>query len=174
MGLFRHNGPKVERVLGAPFHSLSRAVDMLCLNLGETVKRHFELPKPEGQDREIPSYSIHLQTPWRFVQKGKVLLASGDVYAPFAPDRVGEDWAYDLVGRPAVESSRFDVLSLGLSRRMAGSTVTACQVSPMGDLTLEFSNGVRFQSFTTDSLKCEAWRLVDYRTGEHLVIFEEE
>ena len=163
----------MERLTGSPFHSLSRAVDMLCLNLGETVKRHFELPKPEGQDREVPSYSIHLQTPWRFVQDGKVLLASGDVYEPFAPDRVGEDWEYDLVGRPAVESSRFDVLSASLSRRMAGSTVTSCQVSPLGDLTLEFSNGVRFEAFTAGSLKCEMWRLVDYLTGEQLVTFEE-
>lgn len=163
----------MNRLTGARFHSLSRAVDMLCLNLGETVKRHFELPRPEGRDRAVPSYSIHLQTPWRFVRKGKVLLASRDIYEPFAPDRVREDWAYDLVGRPAVESSRFDVLSAGLSRRMAGSTVTACLVSPLGDLELEFSNGVRFESFTADSLKCEVWRLVDYLTGEHLVTFEE-
>ena len=163
----------MERLRNVPFHSLSRAVDMLCLNLGETVKRHFELPRPEGRDRAVPSYSVHLQTPWRFVRKGKVLLASGDVYEPFAPDRVGEDWEYDLVGRPAVESSRFDVLSPGLSRRMAGSTVTACRISPLGDLELEFSNGVRFESFTADSLKCEVWRLVDYLTGEHLVTFEE-
>ena len=163
----------MERVVGAPFHSLSRAVDMLCLNLGAEVERHFELPKPEGRDRRVPSWSIHLQTPWRFVRKGKVLLASRDIYEPFAPDRVREDWAYDLVGRPAVESSRFDVLSAGLSRRMAGSTVTSCQVSPLGDLTLEFSNGVRFEAFTAGSLKCEMWRLVDYLTGEQLVTFEE-
>ena len=163
----------MERILRSPFHSLSRAVDMLCLNLGETVKRHFELPRPEGRDRAVPSYSVHLQTPWRFVRKGKVLLASRDIYEPFAPDRVREDWAYDLVGRPAVESSRFDVLSASLSRRMAGSTVTSCQVSPLGDLTLEFSNGVRFEAFTAGSLKCEMWRLVDYLTGEQLVTFEE-
>lgn len=159
--------------MAPPFHSLSRAVDMLCLNLGAEVERHFELPKPEGRDRRVPSWSIHLQTPWRFVHSGRTVLASGDMYAPFAPDQVGEGWEYDLVGRPAVESSRFDVLSPGLSRRMAGSTVTACRASPLGDLELEFSNGVRFESFTADSLKCEVWRLVDYLTGEHLVTFEE-
>ena len=163
----------MERVVGAPFHSLSRAVDMLCLNLGAEVERHFELPKPDGRDRRVPSWSIHLQTPWRFVHSGRTALASGDMYAPFAPDQVGEGWEYDLAGRPAVESSRFDVLSAGLSRRMAGSTVTACLVSPLGDLELEFSNGVRFEAFTADSLKCEGWRLVDYLTDEHLVIFDE-
>ena len=163
----------MDRVIGAPFHSLSRAVDMLCLNLGAEVERHFELPKPDGRDRRVPSWSIHLQTPWRFVHSGRTALASGDMYAPFAPDQVGEGWEYDLAGRPAVESSRFDVLSPGLSRQMAGSTVTACRISPLGDLELEFSNGVRFESFTADSLKCEVWRLVDYLTGEQLVTFEE-
>lgn len=147
---------------------------MLCLNLGETVERHFALPRPDGQVRSVPSYSIHLQTQWRFVRRGRIVLASRDIYEPFAPDKVGEDWAYDLVGRPAVESSRFDVLSPGLSRRMAGSTVTACRVSPLGDLSLEFSNGTRFESFTPSSLREELWRLVDYRTGEHLVVFDAE
>ena len=42
----------------------------------------------------------------------------------------------------------------------------------LGDLELEFSNGVRFESFTADSLKCEVWRLVDYLTGEQLVTLE--
>lgn len=164
----------MERVVGAPFHSLSRAVDMLCLNLGAEVERHFELPKPEGRDRRVPSWSIHLQTPWRFVHSGRTVLASGDMYAPFAPDQVGEGWEYDLVGRPAVESSRFDVLSPGLSRRMAGSAVTGCHVSPLGDLSLEFSNKVRFESFTPSSLREELWRLVDYRKGEDLVVFDAE
>ena len=162
----------MERLIGAPFHSMNRAVDLLCLNLGEELERHFELPKPEGRVRTVPTWSVHLQTPWRFERGGRIVLASGDVYEPFAPDRMGEDWVYDLVGRPAVESSRFDVLSPGLSRRMAGSAVTACRVSSLGDLALEFSNGIRFQSFTTDSQKCEAWRLVDYRKEEHLVFFD--
>ena len=164
----------MERVVGAPFHSLSRAVDMLCLNLGETVERYFARPKPDGQVRSVPSYSIHLQTQWRFVRKGRIILASRDIYESFAPDRAGEDWAYDLVGRPAVESSRFDVLSPGLSRKLRGSTVTGCRVSPLGDLSLEFSNGTRFESFTPSSLREELWRLVDYQREEHLVVFDTE
>lgn len=160
--------------MGAPFHSLSRAADMLCLGLGEEIERHFALPKPEGQVRKVPSWSIHLQTQWRFVRKGRIVLASRDIYEPFAPEAVGEDWAYDLIGRPAVESSRFDVLSPGLSRRMRGSTVTACRVSPLGDLSLEFSNGTRFESFTPSSLREELWRLVDYQREEHLVVFDAE
>ncbi len=164
----------MERLRNVPFHSLSRAVDMLCLNLGETVERFFERPKPDGQVRSVPSYSIHLQTQWRFVRNRRIVLASRDIYEPFAPDRVGEDWEYNLVGRPAVESSRFDVLSPGLSRRLLGNTVAACQISRLGDLTLEFSNGIRFESFTPSSLREELWRLVDYRKEEHLVVFDAE
>ena len=37
---------------------------------------------------------------------------------------------FHSLSRAAVESSRFDVLSPGLSRRMAGSAVTGCHVSP--------------------------------------------
>lgn len=120
----------------------------------------------------MPAYSIHFQAPWRFSREGTILLASRDIYEPFVPDAVSEDWAYDLVGRPAEEGSLFDTLVPEFSRRMAGSTVIFCRVSPLGDLKLEFSNGVRFQSFTPDSRKCEVWRLVDYITGEHLITFE--
>ena len=160
----------MERIVGSPFHSLSRAVDMLCLDLGPEV----DWTSPRTGPRRMPAWSLHLQTPWRFVRNGRIVLASRDIYEPFAPERVGEDWGYDLVGRPAVESSRFDVLCPGLCRRMRGSTVTACRVSPLGDLTLDFSNGVRFESFTPSSLWEELWRLVDYRTGEHLVVFDTE
>ena len=163
----------MERILGSPFHGLRRAADMLCLDLGEEIERHFALPGPEGQVRTVPSYSIHLQTQWRFVRKGRIVLASRDIYEPFAPEAVDEDWRYDLVGRPAVESSRFDVLSPSLSRRLLGNTVAACQISRLGDLTLEFSNGIRFESFTPSSLREELWRLVDYQREEHLVTFEE-
>lgn len=161
----------MERIIGSPLYSLSRAVDMLCLNLGPEVDW---ISPRTGQNRNMPAYSIHLQTQWRFVRGGRIVLASRDIYEPFAPDRVDEDWAYDLVGRPAVESSRFDVLSPSLSRRMAGSVVTGCHSSPLGDLSLELSNGTRFESFTPSSLREELWRLVDYREGEHFVVFDAE
>ena len=161
----------MERIIGSPFHSLSRAADMLCLNLGPETD--WTSPRT-GQNRTMPACSIHLQTQWRFVRGKRIVLASRDIYEPFAPGWAGEDWAYDLVGRAAVESSRFDVLSPGLSRRMAGSAVTGCHVSPLGDLSLEFSNKVRFESFTPSSLREELWRLVDYRKGEDLVVFDAE
>ncbi len=160
----------MERLIGAPFHSLSRAVDMLCLNLGPEMD--WTSPRT-GQHRNMPTYSIHLQTQWRFVRNGRIVLASRDIYEPFAPDRVGEDWEYDLVGRPPEAGSLYDALAPEISQTMAGSTVTACRTSPLGDLTLAFSNGVRFESFTPSSLREELWRLVDYRTSEHLIIFEE-
>ena len=160
----------MERIIGSPFHSLSRAVDLLCLNLGQEV----DWTSSRGENRRMPTYSIHFQTQWRFVRNGRIVLASQDIYEPFAPAQAGEDWEYDLVGRPAVESSRFDVLASGLSRRLRESTVAACRVSPLGDLSLAFSNGICFESFTPSSLQEEVWRLVDYQTGEHLVVFDGE
>ncbi len=160
----------MKRLIGAPFHSVSRAVDMLCLNLGPEG----DWISFRGEKRRMPAWSIHLQTPWRFVLEDQILLASRDIYEPFAPDAVDEDWQYDLVGRPPEAGSLYDGLVPAFSRMMAGSIVTACHVSPLGDLTLEFSNGVQFQSFTPDSRKCEVWRLVDYITGEHLILFDRE
>ena len=160
----------MKRLLNAPFHSLSRAVDMLCLNLGPEV----DWTSHRGEKRRMPAYSLHFQTSWRFVRGGRILLASRDIYEPFVLEAVDEDWEYDLTGRSPEAGSLYDALAPSLSREMAGQAVTFCRVSPLGDLELEFSNGVCFQSFTPDSRKCEVWRLVDYLTGEHIVVFEPE
>ena len=159
----------ISRIIGKQFNCISRAVDMLCLFLGEdyTITDHC------GKQIDVAEYSIHFQTQWRFRQDSTILLASRDVYEPYCED-VPEDWEYDLIGRPDEVSSVFDVQVKALKTQMRGAVVTECRFSPANDMVIVFSNGVVFEQFMLASRKDEEWRIIDYKTDEHFVCYDIE
>lgn len=150
-------------MLGKKYNSISRAIDMLCLQLGEdyTITDHRE-------KQVVAEYSIHFQTQWRFRENNTILLASRDIYEPYS-ENVPEDWQYDLIGRPDELSSVFDVQSKMLESKMQGAVVTEYKLSPTNDLIIVFSNGVIFEQFTPASRKDEEWRFIDFKNDVHIV-----
>ena len=159
----------ISRIIGQKFFCASRAVDMLCLFLGE----EYTITDFRGKQVDVAEYSIHVQTPWRFRQDDKILLAERDVYEPYCED-VPEDWQYDLLGRPDELSSVFDVQAKALKVKMQEAVVTECRLSPLNDLVIVFSNGVIFEQFMPASRKDEEWRLIDYKKDEHIVCYGED
>lgn len=158
----------ITRIIGTKYSCVSRALDMLCLFLGEdrTIIGH------RGNHIDVSEYSIHFQTQWRFRKGDSILLASRDVYEPYCED-VPEDWEYDLIGRPDEESSVFDVQAEILNAKMQDAVVTECRLSPVNDMVIIFSNGVIFEQFMPASRKNEEWRLIDYNTDEQFVCYDE-
>ena len=157
----------ISRIVGKTFNCVSRAVDMLCLFLGEdhTITNHRVKPIV------VAEYSVHFQTQWRFRHKDTILLASRDVYEPYCED-VPEDWKYDLIGRSDNLSSVFDVQVKALNVKMKNAVVTECRLSPVNDMVIVFSNGVIFEQFMPASRKGEEWRLIDYKNDEHIVCYD--
>lgn len=162
----------MDRITGARFNSISRCVDMLCLQLGEDVEREYDNSEAINcSSLKRAEFSIHLQTQWRFVHDNQILLASRDIYEPFS-EHVGENWAYDLHGRPDHESSVFDVAKRNFEKHMADSFVSACSVSALGDMRITFSNGTVFEVFIPTSQRDEEWRLIDFLHDEHIVFHD--
>ena len=158
-----------SRIIGKQFNCISRAVDMLCLFLGE----NYTIANHRRKQIDVAEYSIHFQTQWRFRQDSTILLASRDVYEPYCED-VPEDWEYDLIGRPDEVSSVFDVQAKALKTKMQGAVVTECSLSPVNDMIIVFSNVVIFEQFMPASRKDEEWRIIDYKTDEHFVCYDIE
>lgn len=161
----------MNRLIGQPFLGMNRAIDMLCLNFGIAWKEETIQRRGKVFHMRCPDYSLHLQVQWRFVHQDQILLGSRDIYEPFSQD-VGEDWAYDLIGRPDSESSIFDVVSRRISQELLGQHVTDCSVSPVGDIRIVFSNGYTFEVFIPASYKEEEWRLIDFAKDEHLIFMK--
>lgn len=154
----------LSRILGKNFNCISRAIDMLCLFLGED----FSFADTHGHQVNVAEFSFHFQTQWRFREDKDILLASRDIYEPYS-ENVPADWEYDLVGRSDEMSSVFDVQAKALSTKMQGATVADYHISAVNDLVIIFSNGIVFEQFTPASQKDEEWRLIDYKNDVHLV-----
>ena len=158
---------EINRVIGKQFSCISRAADMLCLFLGEDMQLEWN-----GKKGIVSEYSFHVQTQWRFIKNNTILLASRDIYEPFS-NQVPDDWDYDIFGRSDAESSIFDVLREKICNCLKDCVVTQCFYTALGDLTITFSDGTLFETFTPSSRKEEFWRMLDYTNDEHLVVFEE-
>lgn len=159
----------LSKLINKPFNCISRAVDMLCLFLGDD----YDFTCADGRTVKVAEFSLHLQTQWRFRKNNTILLASRDIYEPHSKE-VGEDWEYDIMGRLDCESSVFDVLAKSFSIKMQDAIITECHLSETNDITIRFSNGVIFEQFTPASQKCEEWHLIDYKNDLHTICYDED
>lgn len=158
----------LSKLVDKPFRCISRAVDMLCLFVGED----YDFTSTVGGKIAVTELSLHVQSQWRFRKDDTILLASEDIYEPYN-QAAPKDWEYDIVGRPDSESSLFDVLAKGFSMKMQGAIVTEYGISNMNDITIRFSNGVVFEQFVPASRKREQWRLIDYKNDLHTICYDE-
>ena len=55
-------------------YEVGRGGSTLWIGFGKKVKRN---------EREKRMYYLVVQTPWRFLQSKKIILASGDMYVPY-------------------------------------------------------------------------------------------
>ncbi len=158
----------LTRLIGKRFNDISRAIDMLCLFLGE----NYTIKDVHGQQVDVAEFSLHFQTQWRFRKDSTILLASRDICESYCKD-ISEDWQFNLTDRPDEESSVFDVSVKSLFSKMQGAVVTDCFLSTVNDISIIFSNGVVFEQFMPSSQKDEEWRLIDYKRDEHIVCYDE-
>lgn len=162
----------MKRLINTPFYSMHRVMDMLCLNFGTVYRKKTIAIGPKVIDTAVwPTYSLHLQTQWRFTHNGRILLGSRDIYEPFSAN-VDEDWDYTPNNRPDEKSSVFDVVSKAVSAALQGTQVTDCVVSPAGDIHIAFSNGYAFDVFIPASVQSEEWRLIDFSKDEHIIFYD--
>ena len=61
----------LSKLINKPFNCISRAVDMLCLFLGDD----YDFTSTNGRTVKVAEFSLHLQTQWRFRKDNTILLA---------------------------------------------------------------------------------------------------
>ena len=157
----------MKRIIGSKFNKIFRCVDMLCLSLGNDVK--------DDEGLIYPEFSFHIQTSWRFVKENEILLASRDIYLPKNEEM--DDGSYDYEEQSTQKvitatSSIFDVAMHDFDKYFENAIVQGFDISPLGDLRIEFTNGVYFETFTPSSRKCEEWRFLPPDEEDHLVVFD--
>ena len=157
----------MKRIIRAKFHSIRRIVDMLCFNLGNEIK--------DDEGHTYAEYAFHIQTSWRFVKGNEILLASRDIFLP--QDEALDNGYYDYEEQSHQEeitatSSIFDVAMHDFGKHFKNATVQGFDINSLGDLRIDFTNGVYFETFTPSARKCEEWRFLPPGEEDHLVIFD--
>ena len=157
----------MKRITGAKFHSIRRCVDMLCFCLGNEIK--------DDEGCTCAEYALHIQTSWRFVKGDVILLASRDIYLP--QDEALDNGEYDFEEQSTQKeitatSSIFDVSMHDFEKHFENATVKSFDISPLGDLRIDFTNGVYFETFTPSARKIEEWRFLPPGEEDHFVIFD--
>jgi hypothetical protein len=157
----------MKRIIGSKFNNIFRCVDMLCLNLGNDIQ--------DDEGHVYPEYSFHVQTSWRFVNRNEILLASRDIYLPQNEEL--DDGSYDYEEQSTQKeitatSSIFDGAMHDFEKHFENATVKSFDISPLGDLRINFTNGVYFETFTPSARKSEEWRFLPPGEEDHFVIFD--
>ena len=157
----------MKRIIGSKFNSIFRCLDMLCFNLGNDIQ--------DDEGDIIPEYRFHIQTSWRFVKRNEILLASRDIYLP--QDEALDNGYYDYEEQSTQKeitatSSIFDVSMHDFEKHFGNATVKSFDISPLGDLRIDFTNGVYFETFTLSARKCEEWRFLPPGEEDHFVVFD--
>lgn len=157
----------MKRIIGSKFNNIFRCIDMLCFNLGN------DITNDEGD--VYSEFAFHIQTSWRFVKGSEILLASRDIYLP--QDEALDNGYYDFEEQSTQKeitptSSIFDVAMHDFGKYFENTVVKSYTVSPLGDLRIDFTNGVYFETFTPSSRKCEEWRFLPPGEEDHFVIFD--
>ena len=117
--------------------------------------------------KEKRTYYLVVQTPWRFLQDKKIILASGDMYIPIdstKPFDVGNDY-----------NSLYDERVKELNTKLScGIKVVEATFSAIGDITLSLENHLLFQTFIDESTKNEFWRFISNEQEEsmHVVFWD--
>ena len=151
----------VQRLVGLPLNSSSRAVDMEMFDFGQLqlwVTRR-------GLDRMMGTTALHVQAPWRIVDGGRIVVGDRDVWDP-PPGR-----SRDGFDPSEGDTSHRDELLRGwFGDRTTPRIVVAATADASGDLRIHLDDGATLEILPTSiSDDDEYWRLFD-RGDPHVVV----
>jgi hypothetical protein len=107
-------------------------------------------PSPRGGTREMGTFELHLQCPWRIVYNSTVYLGSGD-YNPGLDDSLRDrEWDEVIKGR---------IVHLFATLSQDDLRADKVTVDEFGGFKLFFNCGAALEVFVDASYRSECWRI---------------
>ena len=134
---------------------LGHAANMLWISFGQDIM----VTDYRGKQKCVGEYALHIQCPWRITRKQDVLLSSRDMISLLEND----------------SANSFESKCAYLCSYLKENTelVESVHMNCFGDITIQCTN-IQIDSFVCTSGVCESWRLIDFTSGTHYVMEEEE
>jgi hypothetical protein len=109
---------------------VQRVLDLQAFGFGDRVEN-------ADTGKAVPEYSLHVQSRWRIVRDGVILVGAGDIFWPPDGSDVGyQDFDYD--GRP---SRRDDLLDDFVAHGEPSHTVEDVEGASTGDARITLRDG---------------------------------
>ncbi|MEM9868776.1 MAG: hypothetical protein AAF765_13870 [Bacteroidota bacterium] len=148
---------KIQELIGLNLTQTSRSSNMECLKFGF---------KANDKNQNIGEFGLHIQTDWRIINEGNILVGSRDLFEPNSENQSELDFVYET-GNLRDEKLEAIIKSDNL-------IVSKIEIDKVGGLTIQFKNQMELQIIPTNSSKSEYnefWRLIDNRKPEteHIV-----
>lgn len=153
----------INELKGLSLHPVVAAADMLCIHFG-TLK---SVLGKNGEQKEVGQWAIHLQCPWRFIQRNRVILASSDFYY----DAVSGEPLDSNSDRPSVFQRNKEKLNVWVATtKVAVSSVTCGKA---GAFDLRFGRDLELMVMPSQSEEImeEAWRLFQPGSDKPHIVF---
>jgi hypothetical protein len=139
---------EIERQLsvlaGLPFWRSSRACDLQGFQFGAKHSRTTR----SGETVEVGEYALHVECAWRVRAQGRILVASQDRY-----EIVDGSETWDRAGANLLDVRMASLIALHCPAR-----VTRVRGSEVGDVCIEFAEGLTLDVWVDDSGADEHWR----------------
>lgn len=154
----------LDRILNKQISAIGRASNMLWLGIGDKTM----VVNSRGLEVEKSTFSLHVQSTWRIVDKEKqeIILASSDFYSPYDETKSWEEFDWDVIG-----NNLFDRKAPLWLQEVMPVSIEEYKINRWGDLLLILSNGERFEIYVDASDDTECWRMLEGNSEkEHLVM----
>jgi hypothetical protein len=155
----------LARLVGMPVARWNRLADMAAIGFGPMLPA-----ERRGENFLVPQFDLHIQETWRVSDSdGEVLFGYADWHYPPRGSAV----AYgDFDEREARRTHQDDLRDDWLIHGPDAHSVVGAAATMAGDITIEFSDRCRLETFVNqssvapeDTLDDEHWRLIEQLTS---------
>ena len=149
----------VNILIDQPLRSIGRAANMLLIGFGENISR----VDYQGNNEEVSRIALHVQCPWRMVDKENklILFARSDIYEPNSTVEWTEDFNWDIQG-----INMFDEKAKIWIESNPGLYVKDLRINIFRDLRVFLSNDTVLDVYVDSSTEKECWRLFECESGK--------
>lgn len=154
---------KVKILEGIKLEYIGRSSNLFWFGFGDIIK----VKQGKFKSKEVATYHLNLQCMWRLINEKKLLVTNMDVYSPRTGDENNESFEWEKENNNLFDE-KMQQLSVVLNK---GIYVNSIDVSEIGDLKINFSNGWLLEVYVDVSNDSECWRML--KSGDlksHLVI----
>ena len=148
----------LDKLKGKKIQYIGRCLDLVWIGFGDIIERKTK----QGVDK-IAEYSLHIQCPFKIVDKCKIVVGKSDMFVS-ATDKE------DTVDLNLQNNTLFDLKAKTLMDSFNTEKIIDVELNEWGDLFI-YLDSINIAIFIDNSTDDESWRL--FRTGsddEHAVV----